>query len=170
MAEHHHKQLFQKKQLGFTIVELLIVIVVIGILAAIVIVAYQGVTAKASYSHEQADMRNLNHLIQLYYVDNGQYPSTGGTGNWQGWNQAGNFIPGIVSKYASNMPQMPTNPATENSYLYTSNGTDYKLIRFSPPSGLPSVERTNSNLSDPVRPVNANNGAWGYWSSGGASW
>ncbi|RYX79149.1 prepilin-type N-terminal cleavage/methylation domain-containing protein [bacterium] len=42
-----------KDQKGFTIVELLIVIVVIGILAAIVIVAYQGVTARANTSSNQ---------------------------------------------------------------------------------------------------------------------
>ncbi len=158
-----------KKQ-GFTIVELLIVIVVLGILAAITIVAYNGVQAKAKYAREQSDMSAINEQILVYYATNGQYPSTGGTGAWQGWSQAPNFIPGIVPAIASFTPQMPTDPAAENSYLYTSTGTDYKLIRYSPIAGLPTVERTNNNLADPVRaPANAN-GAWGYWSSGASGW
>lgn len=48
------------KQIGFTIVELLIVIVVIGILAAIVIVAYNGVQARARTAKTSADMQNLD--------------------------------------------------------------------------------------------------------------
>lgn len=44
---------------GFTIVELLIVIVVIGILAAIVIVAYQGVTKRANDTAVRSDLASL---------------------------------------------------------------------------------------------------------------
>lgn len=60
---------------GFTIVELLIVIVVIGILAAIVIVAYQGVTARANDAAVQADLKNLATKINMFNVDNSKYPS-----------------------------------------------------------------------------------------------
>lgn len=155
---------------GFTIVELLIVIVVIGILAAITIVAYNGVQSRANYSREQADMNSINKMIQMYYATNNSYPNTGGSGSWQGWTQAANFVPGIVPTYASTIPQMPSDPATENSYLYTSNGTDYKLIRYSPAAGLPSIERTNNGLADPVRSPANPRGAWGYWSSGAVNW
>lgn len=151
---------------GFTIVELLIVIVVIGILAAIVIVAYNGVQSRAKYSREQSDMNAINKLVQMYYATNSQYPSTGGTGTWQGWSQGANFIPGIVPAFASVIPQMPSDPATENSYLYTSNGTDYKLIRYAPPAGLPSGEIAGNSLIDPARTSRA----WGYWSPGAAGW
>jgi prepilin-type N-terminal cleavage/methylation domain-containing protein len=48
----------QKRQSGFTIVELLIVIVVIGILAAITIVSFNGVTAKAKFVGYQSDLKN----------------------------------------------------------------------------------------------------------------
>ncbi len=158
------------KQHGFTIVELLIVIVVIGILAAITIVAYSGIQDRAKYAREQSDMSSLNNLIQMYYAANGSYPNSGSS-LWVGFSQAANFIPGIVPALAPSMPQMPSDPDSNNSYIYRSDGVDYKLIRYSGAAGLPAPERTNNALADPMRnPSNAANGAWGYWSSGGVSW
>ena len=62
------------KQTGFTIVELLIVIVVIGILAAITIVAYNGVQNKASDVSVQSDLSDLSKKIELFAIDNDRYP------------------------------------------------------------------------------------------------
>lgn len=50
---------------GFTIVELLIVIVVIGILAAIVILAYNGVQARAQQSKMNTDIAQINKAIRM---------------------------------------------------------------------------------------------------------
>ena len=66
----------KRAQAGFTIVELLIVIVIIGILAAITIVAYNGIQERANFSKSQSDLSALNKAIQLYYADNGSYPSS----------------------------------------------------------------------------------------------
>jgi general secretion pathway protein G len=63
------------KQHGFTIVELLIVIVVIGILAAIVIVAYNGVQGRAYDSSVKDDFRNVSQLLQNYQTTNGHLPA-----------------------------------------------------------------------------------------------
>lgn len=52
-----------RKQSGFTIVELLIVIVVIGILAAIIIVAYNGVQSQAKMAKQQSDLANYEKAI-----------------------------------------------------------------------------------------------------------
>ncbi len=59
------KKTWAQKQKGFTIVELLIVIVVIGILAAITIVAYNGVQTRANQSKIDTDMRNLRQAIDI---------------------------------------------------------------------------------------------------------
>ena len=65
-----------QKQKGFTIVELLIVIVVIGILAAITIVAYNGIQNRSRDASVQSDLVNLAKQFGVFYADNGVYPST----------------------------------------------------------------------------------------------
>jgi len=64
------------KNRGFTIVELLVVIVVIGILAAITIVAYTGISGKASVASLQSDLASAKKQLSLYYVDHGAYPAS----------------------------------------------------------------------------------------------
>lgn len=58
------------RQSGFTIVELLIVIVVIGILAAIIIVAYNGITAKANAASAQAAANQAAQKVLAYMATN----------------------------------------------------------------------------------------------------
>lgn len=64
------------KASGFTIVELLIVIVVIGILAAITIVAYNGIQQRANKSTITSDLRNTANIMATKYVDSETYPTT----------------------------------------------------------------------------------------------
>lgn len=61
---------------GFTIVELLIVIVVIGILAAIVIVAFNGVQSRAHDAAIRADLTNASKRLSLFHADNGRYANS----------------------------------------------------------------------------------------------
>jgi prepilin-type N-terminal cleavage/methylation domain-containing protein len=63
------------QQKGFTIVELLIVIVVIGILATLVIVTFTGVQQKARNTKRQTDLVALDGHIEAYNGQNGYYPT-----------------------------------------------------------------------------------------------
>ena len=63
------------KQKGFTIVELLIVIVVIGILAAITVVAYNGIQTRGENSKTISAVSVWAKGLQLYKIDKGSYPA-----------------------------------------------------------------------------------------------
>lgn len=78
--EHIHPQHPRKmtSSSGFTIVELLIVIVVIAILAAISIVAYTGIQNRAYTSKVASTVQTVNTALQMYKAENGNYPLTGG--------------------------------------------------------------------------------------------
>lgn len=68
-------------QRGFTIVELLIVIVVIGILAAITIVAFNGVQQRAREATVKSDLANVATRMAADNALNGSYPLTAATVN-----------------------------------------------------------------------------------------
>lgn len=65
-------------QRGFTIVELLIVIVVIGVLAAIAIVSYNGIQQRARNIQVIAGVESYHKAIRSYHSVNGAYPTTAG--------------------------------------------------------------------------------------------
>lgn len=128
---------------GFTIVELLIVIVVIGILAAITVVAFNGVQDRAKFTRMQSDLKSMQKAIEIYHADNGTYPNTGGSHRYQRVS-GDSFIPGLVPKYIGNLPEItdgPSGSGTNNTYIYQSNaaGTTYSLQRLYQPS-IPAGE------------------------------
>lgn len=71
-----HLRWAHSRQSGFTIVELLIVIVVIGILAAIVVVAYNGVQNRANDAAVESDIRKIGLALQNYATINGSLPTS----------------------------------------------------------------------------------------------
>lgn len=67
----------KSKQQGFTIVELLIVIVVIGILALLVVTTFSGIQQKGRDTERQTDIKAIHSQLEAYYAQNGSYPETG---------------------------------------------------------------------------------------------
>lgn len=60
---------------GFTIVELLIVIVVVAILATISVAAYNGVQKRANQSLVKQDFSNIKKKLEFYKIEHGRYPA-----------------------------------------------------------------------------------------------
>jgi len=65
-----------RKHGGFTIVELLVVIVVIGILAAIIVISFNGITSKSQEISVKHDMKNIAKQVEVYKIDGGRYPTS----------------------------------------------------------------------------------------------
>lgn len=182
---------------GFTIVELLIVIVVIGILAAITVVAYTGISERATYATMQSDFDTLQKALEAYKSTHEEYPNSwdcqatqlpgGGyetnlEHNWCGWQQGVNdsFIPGLAGEFIETTPTLSKRSDKADTYLYKSssnrNGLDvgttyYQLIRFKR-SGLSKTEVANAPLlgSDAGYVVDGNETAWGIKSDPTLNW
>ena len=110
----------QSFSVGFTIVELLVVIIVIGILAAITIVAYTGISQKATIASITSDLDNASKQLKLDQVVNSNYPATLALAN------GGKGIPaspGTTYQYVVN------NSITPQGFCITAtnNSTSYKI-------------------------------------------
>ena len=108
---------------GFTIVELLIVIVVIGILATITIVAYNGITQRAHTATLQGDLSQDYSSLGIYQTTNGTFPG----------NQS-----------AAGLKSSPGNTPT---YYVSSDGSSYCLQA----TGFGSTYSISNNGNTPVQ-------------------
>lgn len=108
------------KQKGFTIVELLIVIVVIGILAAITIVAYNGMQQRSRDTTRAQDIASIKKALLLYQVDNGGVMTTfsyggGGPGGWN-LSSSATWLSFLGTTYGR-IPVDPVNTGTTDPML-----------------------------------------------------
>ncbi len=124
---------------GFSLIELLVVISIIGMLAGIVYANYGSARASARDSIRQTNLKDLQLALQLYKAQNGQYPDNCGSasGNWSGnvgigdnfkcSDGSNNYIQGLVPQY---IPALPVDPKTsdDRGYIYRSDGNNYKIM------------------------------------------
>jgi general secretion pathway protein G len=66
----------RKRERGFTLIELMVVIVILGILAGLVLPRFMGRTEEAKRTKARLQIENLESALKLYKLDNGAFPST----------------------------------------------------------------------------------------------
>ena len=102
---------------GFTLIEILIVVFIIGLLASIVLVGLGSFRSRGRDARRVADLRETQNGLELYYGKFGSYPQ----GDWSSLRQELKDADiGIV-----NISDDPSGGATH--YTYGSNGQNYVL-------------------------------------------
>ncbi len=117
---------------GFSLVELMVTITIIGILAAIVYANIGAAGPKARNAERQADLRNLQSAIQLYKNKYGTYPSAGCavvSGTWAYEDSCPVYISGLAPEFMSVLPHDDYLSAGARGYSYMTNAnrTVYKI-------------------------------------------
>lgn len=121
----------QNKQRGFTLIEIMVVVVILGVLAALVVPQIMSRPDQAKGAAAQSDIKAIAMALDIYKLDNHQYPSS----------QQG--LEALVSKPSGNPParnwnpdgylkRLPTDP-WGNAYQYRvpgARGTGYDLFSF----------------------------------------
>lgn len=118
------------RQRGFTLIEIMVVMVILGLLVAIVAPNIMGRSDQAKVTVAKTQMSNIANALDLYRLDNGHYPSTqqglealvskpSGNPEPRNWNPDG---------YLKNVPQDPWN----SEYQYISPGAErpYNLYSY----------------------------------------
>jgi uncharacterized protein (TIGR02145 family)/prepilin-type N-terminal cleavage/methylation domain-containing protein len=120
---------------GFTIVELLVVIVVIGILAAVTLVSYNGISQRAKVASIQAELTNASKKLAMYYTENSVYPDDLDTSG------------------------CPTGPKIDSNYCikYSQNTSfDYNLLTPSTYELFFSNDTLSYEVTESLTPFNTN--------------
>jgi general secretion pathway protein G len=119
---------------GFSLIELLIVLVVIGLLAGIVLVNLLSALEKSRQRATMADMRTLAKSIESYQIDLGYFPANGTS------------MPGlsaVLVPYQANV--IPQVDHWNHAYVYTSNGTtEYSIESY----GKDGADGANINYAN----------------------
>ena len=113
----------KEKEQGFTLIELMIVVAIIGILAAIAIPQFAAYRAKAFNSSAQADLRNMMTAEEAYYASETEYFSvastTGASRNTTLGYAVGDNVTIVVTGTASDYNARAWHSSGDKSYKVT---------------------------------------------------
>ncbi len=149
----HYSLFMIRKSRGFTLVELLIVISIIGVLTTLLMANFIGVRQRARDAQRKSDLRQIQSALELYRADQGSYPA----------NQLNFSVPNCSNSIKSPdcttsiyMQEVPKDPSGSSSsynsgnYYFSSNGTTYTIGAC--------LENTSDPLGDIASPGGSSSG------------
>jgi len=110
------KALVLSKAEGFTLIELMIVIAILGILAALISGQFITSLKKGRDARRKSDLDQTQKALEMYYEDNKAYPD------------AVTFGSALSTADKTYMQKVSNDPISGNSYQYESDGTYYRLF------------------------------------------
>lgn len=131
-----------KSRSGFTLIEILVVIAIIGIILSILTVNFNEARKKSRDKARQSDLKSLQLAIEAYRAQNGEYPAAGCGAGGNVWVTPGQvsggfdvscstYIAGLAPDYIG---ALPTDPSMENEtgkgFMYRTDNTrsTYKVM------------------------------------------
>lgn len=135
------------KNKGFSLIELLIVMAIIGVLATLITANFAGVRNKTRDAQRKADLKQLQLALETYRTDQGAYPNS--------LAACGSALTSGGTTYIQKIPCDPLNTG-QNIYRYSSTGTAYTLIAC--------LENTNDSQKDTTNNATYCTGGTTNWS------
>lgn len=115
-------KMMKAKQAGFTLMELLVVIVLLGIIITLGLTSYTSSQKKSRDMRRKSDLRNISIVLEAYYTDKGRYPNSSvgkimgcGTNDTQECVWEAVFTDQYSTMY---MQKLPGDPVTTRTYYY----------------------------------------------------
>jgi general secretion pathway protein G len=105
---------------GFTLLEILVVIVLLGILATIVLGSYISSLERSRDSRRKQDLAQVSHALELYYSENNSYPDKEDL-NW------GDSLTNNGILYMKQLPQDPSSPGYTYQYEVSEDNQEFQL-------------------------------------------
>lgn len=137
-----------KRQDGFTLIEMFIVIAIIGILAGIVLRGTAGFQQSARDTRRIGDLKNVQTYLELYFNRCGHYPGDASCGNTPPTNWSG--IVNALASVTSSPGNIPKDPVSSRSYFYGVESVD--LLQYFLGAKL---EKDNKVLRDSINSIPA---------------
>lgn len=107
---------------GFTLIEVLIAIAMIGILASFIISNFAGIQQKTRDSQRKNDLNQIQTALGLYLQDYGQFPQSTTDGKIENAIWGGKWLP-----YIKELPEDPLALQNYKNYYYQPDGDSYRL-------------------------------------------
>ena len=113
------------KRRGFTLVEILIVVIILGILAAIVIPQFSEASDDARLSSLISDLQTMRSQLELYRVEHSKYPDGATSDLWKAQLLTQTDIDGNAgTDYGPYLQTFPTNPFNNDNGVFLDDGTN----------------------------------------------
>jgi general secretion pathway protein G len=128
---------------GFTLLELMVVVVIIGVLAALIAPAVLDRAEQAKVTAARTDVSNLMNALKLYRLDNGRYPSSEQGLDALVTKPTVGTIPGNWKPYLDKLPSDPW----QHPYQYANPGVHGEIDVFSfGADGQPGGEGNDADI------------------------